>query len=145
MYHREPTYTAVVHVHAPNATSLSCLAPWSPLSALPPITPYFVMRVGQTPLIPYRHPGDPELGSLIESQPGRFRAALLANHGLVAAGPSLAAALAVTIELEEACRITLITMEHSPHLLQSAAIRDLTERYGTSWDEQVPAGLDGTD
>lgn len=48
-YRRDDATRAVVHLHARNATAVSCLPPWSARSAVPPLTPYFVMRVGQTP------------------------------------------------------------------------------------------------
>jgi len=134
MYGRDAAFQATVHVHSPYATALSCLRPWSTNSAVPPITPYFVMRVGQTPLIPYRTPGDAELGTLIAEHESTFRAVLLANHGLVVSGGSLDDAVAAAVELEDACRVTLATLGHDPVLLTPAAIHTLTERHGTAWD-----------
>lgn len=133
MYRRNPGHTAVVHVHSPHAVAMACLPPWSGLSAVPPLTPYFVMRVGRVPLVPYRAPGDPELGTLIGEQPGTFRAALMANHGQVTSGPGMAEAVAAAVELEETCRIALLTHGRSPGVLDTAAIAELTARYGTTW------------
>lgn len=140
MYGRDHTFGAVVHVHAHNAVALSCLPPWAANSAVPPITPYFIMRVGQTPLIPYRHPGHPDLRRLIAGQTLSFRAVLLANHGLVAAGSSVDEAVATAIELEQACAVTLATLGHDPVLLAGQEILELTHRYGTSWDLRTPTG-----
>ncbi|KAA9156946.1 aldolase [Amycolatopsis acidicola] len=134
MYERNPGHTATVHVHSPHAVAVACLPPWSEASALPPLTPYFVMRVGQTPLIPYRAPGDPELGTLIAGHPLAFRAALLANHGQVTSGTGLDDALTAAVELEETCRIALLTDGRAPRTLDAAAIAELTRRNGTSWD-----------
>jgi 3-dehydro-4-phosphotetronate decarboxylase len=134
MYGRDASFAATVHVHSPSALALSCLRAWSERSAVPPITPYFVMRVGQTPLIPYRAPGSADLGTLIAEHPIAFRAVLLANHGLVVSGTSVDDALAAAVELEEACRVTLATLGHDPVLLRDADIRELTDRFGTPWD-----------
>ena len=133
VYRRNPDLTAAVHVHSANATAVSCLAPWSERSAIPPITPYFVMRVGRTPLIPYRHPGDPALGTLIEELPDPFRAVLLANHGQVVAAEDLGAAVAAAVELEEACRMTLLTLGHNPRLLSDTDAAELAARSGMPW------------
>lgn len=134
MYRRDPELTATVHLHAPHATALSCLPAWADNSAVPPITPYFVMRVGQTPRIPYRAPGSPDLGRLIAQHPLRFRAVLLANHGLVASGRDLEDALQTATELEEACRLALATAGRQPELLTRGDVDELTGRYGTTWD-----------
>ncbi len=138
MYDRDPGSAATVHVHSPSAMALSCLSPWAEHSAVPPITPYFVMRVGQTPLIPYRMPGDPELGRLIAEHPRTFRGVLLANHGLVVSGRTLDDALAAAVEFEEGCRVTLATLGHAPNLLGPAAIAALTAEHGTTWDLDGP-------
>lgn len=133
MYRRDPASRAVVHVHSAQAMALSTLPAWSERSAVPPITPYFVMRVGRAPRIPYRRPGDPELGTLIDALPGAFRAVLLANHGQITAGVDLDAAVDAAVELEEACRITLLTAGRDPELLSPADIAELTSRSGTTW------------
>ena len=90
-YRRDAATRAVVHLHSPHATAVSLLAPWHERSAVRPLTPYFVMRVGQTPLVPYAPPGDARQADLIEALPFRFRAVLLQNHGPVTSGRSLAA------------------------------------------------------
>ncbi|MBB4685754.1 class II aldolase/adducin family protein [Amycolatopsis jiangsuensis] len=134
MYARNRDHTAVVHVHSPHAVAVACLPPWSETSAVPPLTPYFLMRVGQAPLIAYRAPGDPGLGALLAAPPFSFRAALLANHGQVTSGADLGDALTAAVELEETCRIVLLTDGRRPRLLDAGAIGDLTRRNGTAWD-----------
>ncbi|MGV9798106.1 class II aldolase/adducin family protein [Mycobacterium sp. NPDC003449] len=138
MYRRDPARTAVVHLHSPYAVAASCLRPWSQASALPPLTPYFVMRVGQTPRIPFRVPGDPELGALLEAHPLPFRAALLANHGPVVGGSDLDQALDGAVELEEASRITVLTDGMDRELLTPTDIETLTSRWGTDWTDVAP-------
>ncbi|MBM3715434.1 MAG: aldolase [Actinobacteria bacterium] len=135
MYARTPEHTAVVHVHSPSTVAVSCLEPWAPHSAVPPLTPYSLMRVGQVPLLEFAPPGDPAMGDLVRDCPFPFRGALLANHGAVVSGVDLPSAVDSTIELEEACRITLLTDGRERRLITPAQVRALTERWGTPWSE----------
>jgi ribulose-5-phosphate 4-epimerase/fuculose-1-phosphate aldolase len=134
-YARDGAFGAVVHVHAPAAVAASCLEPWSAVSAVPPLTPYFVMRVGQVPLIPYADPGDRSQADLIEGLAQPFRAVLLQNHGLVAAGPTLSEAVAVTLELEQTCDLWLRLGDQSFRCLRADAVRRLADRYGSPWSQ----------
>jgi len=47
IYADRPDVGAVVHLHSDAATAVACQQPWSPASAIPPLTPYFVMCAGQ--------------------------------------------------------------------------------------------------
>ncbi|CAL9601604.1 3-oxo-tetronate 4-phosphate decarboxylase [Nocardiopsis dassonvillei] len=134
MYRRVPQARAVVHLHSPHATAASCLPPWSPGSALPPVTPYLVMRVGRVPLVPYAAPGSARLAENVSALPGRFAAALLANHGSLVAAADPAAALEGAVELEEASRIVVALHGREYSVLAPEDVRELTERHGTSWD-----------
>ncbi|MEW2545948.1 class II aldolase/adducin family protein [Streptomyces sp. NPDC047002] len=133
-YRRHPDTAAVVHLHSRSATAVSCGPAWSKRSAVPPLTPYFVMRVGQTPLVPYAAPGDPGQAAAIEAMPLAFRAVLLANHGPVTSGRDLAAAVDAAIELEEVCTLLLLLPEGGRRLLAPPQIAELTARYGSDWD-----------
>ncbi|MFD7508561.1 class II aldolase/adducin family protein [Streptomyces sp. NPDC059853] len=139
LYHRDPGTTAVVHLHSAHAAAYACLPPWSERSAVPPLTPYFVMRVGQTPLVPYAEPGDVAQAVLLRELDFPFRAALLQNHGPVTAGASMAAAADAAIELEETARLLLLLNGGTPRLLTEDEARALAERYGTPW-HPAPAG-----
>ncbi|WP_261167237.1 class II aldolase/adducin family protein [Microbacterium sp. Marseille-Q6965] len=132
-YRRDAAHEAIVHVHSPQASAWSCVEPWADHSAVPPLTPYFVMRVGQTPLLPYRHPGAAELGDDIESLAWPARAVLLANHGSVVAGSSLDDAIDRAVELEEACRIALLTEGAPRRLLAPSLVHELAERWRSPW------------
>lgn len=134
LYGRVDQAGSVVHLHSPHATAASCLPAWSAASALPPITPYLVMRVGQVPLLPYAAPGSARLASNVSAQPGTFRAALLANHGSLAAGRDTAAALASAIEIEEAARLVVSLQGHEFSVLAPEEVRELTDQYGTPWE-----------
>ena len=132
-YRRDAAHRAVVHVHSPHAVALACLAPWAAHNAVPPLTPYFVMRVGQTPLLGYRHPGDPALGDDLLEAPWPLRAALLASHGAVVAGENLREAVDRATELEEACRIALLTAGSPRRELSAEQIRELARRWHSPW------------
>ncbi|PWS49943.1 aldolase [Streptomyces sp. FT05W] len=134
-YRRDDATRAVVHLHARNATAVSCLPPWSARSAVPPLTPYFVMRVGQTPLIPYAPPGDADQAEVLALLPFPLRAALLQNHGPVLAGPTMARAVDAAVELEEVSALLLSLGERSPRLLTPAEADALARTYDSPWGE----------
>ena len=80
MYEERGAAEAVVHLHSTHSVAVSCLADVDPANVLPPITAYYVMRVGTLPLVPYFRPGDPKLADAVRSLAGRHHAVLLANH-----------------------------------------------------------------
>lgn len=135
LYAKNPDHMAVVHVHSPYAVAVSCLAPWSEHSAVPPLTPYSLMRVGQVPLLSFVAPGDPAMGDLITDSPHPFRAALLANHGAVVSGEEIDRAVDSAMELEEACRITVLTDGSDRRLIHPDQVRAITSRWGMPWSE----------
>ena len=83
---------AVIHLHSTHSVAVSVLADVDPADVLPPITAYYVMRVGSLPLVPYFAPGDLQLADAVRRFAGKHHALLLANHGPVVAGSTLAAA-----------------------------------------------------
>jgi ribulose-5-phosphate 4-epimerase/fuculose-1-phosphate aldolase len=118
MYRERPGSGAVVHLHSTHSVAVSILADVDPRDVLPPLTAYYVMRVGRLPLIPYHPPGDESLAHAVALEAGRHHAVLLANHGPVVAGTSLEDAQYATEELEETARLFL--------LLRGQPIRPLT-------------------
>ena len=123
---------AVVHLHSTHAVAVSCLDPGHHHSAacvLPPLTPYFVMRVGSLPLVPYFRPGDLALAEAIRDYARGHHAVLLANHGPVVAGTSLAAATAAIEELEETAKLHLLLQGMKPRLLTPAQVREVEEAF----------------
>lgn len=132
-YRRDPTLRCVIHLHSPNAVAISCLPPHSAHSALPPITPYFVMRVGQTPLVPYAPPGSAQHGESIDALAFPFRAALLQNHGSVCAGASVAAARDSVIELEAAAEILVKLPVGGYRALTEEQARAVADAHGSFW------------
>ena len=61
MYQERANAGAVVHLHSTYSVAVSVLEDVSPEDVLPPITAYYVMRIGRLPLIPYFAPGDMKL------------------------------------------------------------------------------------
>jgi ribulose-5-phosphate 4-epimerase/fuculose-1-phosphate aldolase len=116
---------AVVHLHSTYATALSCLEGVDPDNAVPPLTPYVVMRVGQVKLIPYARPGDPRMGDMIRALDGKFTAVLLANHGPVVAGPDLLSAIHAAEELEETAKLVVTLPGKRSRLLTKEQIGEL--------------------
>lgn len=132
-YARSPEISCVVHLHSPATVAVSCLPPHSDRSALPPITPYFVMRVGQTPLLPYAHPGSPDHANHLATIDFQFRAALLRNHGAVVAGSQVSQAETAAIELEQAAAVILRLPAGRYRTLSEGQAQALAEQYGSYW------------
>ncbi len=125
MYRHRSEARAVVHLHSTYSVAVSCLADIDPADVLPPITAYYVMRVGSLPLVPYFAPGDPALGPAVEALADKHRAVLLANHGPVVAGTSLDAAMYATEELEETAKLFLLLKDRGFRPLTSEQVSNL--------------------
>lgn len=132
IYGERAESTAVVHLHSSHATAVSILRDVDPQDVLPALTAYYVMRVGRLPLVPYFAPGDPALASAVRSFASRHHAVLLANHGPVVAGTSLANAQYATEELEETARLFLMLQGHALRTLTPEQVADLRTRFNLS-------------
>ncbi|HEX2726489.1 MAG TPA: 3-oxo-tetronate 4-phosphate decarboxylase [Beijerinckiaceae bacterium] len=122
---------AVVHLHSTYATALSCLDDVDADDAIPPLTPYVVMRVGRVKLLPYARPGDPKLGDMIRALGGSHAAVLLANHGPVVAAGDLTSAVYASEELEETAKLVVILRGQRTRQLTQEQIADLVGTFGT--------------
>ena len=96
------------------------------------MTPYYLMRAGQTALVPYFRPGDPAVTDAIKGLAGRYSSVLLANHGPVVAGETLEAAVFATEELEETAKLYLLLRGLNPRYLSPEQVRDLVQVFGLS-------------
>jgi 3-dehydro-4-phosphotetronate decarboxylase len=128
-YETRPSARAVVHLHSTYSTALSCLSDTDPDDAVPPITPYVVMRVGRVPVVPYTRPGSSDVSVYIRAKAGNHAAILLGNHGPVVAGSSLEAAVFAMEELEETAKLVLLTRGLPVRRLDQDQIRDLNARF----------------
>ena len=104
-----PEAGAIVHLHSTYATAIACIAVPGETAPIPPLTPYFVMRVGRNlPIVPYYRPGDAAMEPAIHAAALTARALLLANHGPVVSGATLTDAVYAAEELEESARLSLM-------------------------------------
>jgi len=125
-YTARPEAGAVVHLHSTMATAIACLANVDADNPIPPLTPYFVMRVGRTmPVVSYYRPGDPAMEPAITAAARDARAVLLANHGPVVSGKTLTDAVYAAEELEEAAKLALLLRGADPRLLTPAQVDTL--------------------
>lgn len=129
MYDEQPRFAAVVHLHSSHAVAVSVLDDVSAEDVLPPLTAYYVMRVGRLPLVPYFAPGDSKLAEAVRGFAGRHHALLLANHGPVVAGTSLAAASDAIEELEATAKLYLLLRREPIRLLTPEQVAELRRRY----------------
>lgn len=117
---------AVVHMHSPHATALACLR--RPL----PSFHYMVAVAGgdDVPCTPYRMFGTEALSQAVAEAFAQRHACLMANHGLVAGGSSVAHAMKVAVEIEALCGIYLQALQAGdPVLLSKAEMAEVIERF----------------
>ncbi len=131
MYRERKSSAAVVHLHSTHSVAVSCLADIDPHDVLPPLTAYYIMRVGRLPLVPYFPPGDTELAEAVRPLASQHHAVLLANHGPVVAGNSLADAVYATEELEETARLFLLLRDRPVRALDAEQVAELRRRFKT--------------
>ncbi len=139
IYGADPAAACVLHTHSTHLVALTLAGVWSRDDILPPITPYYVMKVGHVPLIDYYRPGDPAAGPLIaaaiEDMRARetpIRAVMLDRLGPNVWHESPAAAMALLEELEETARLWLIS-NPKPEPLSEARIGELRRQFGAAW------------
>ncbi len=129
MYRERPRAGAVVHLHSTHSVAVSVLADVDPRDVLPPLTAYYVMRVGTLPLVPYFPPGDPALADAVAGHAGRHHAVLLANHGPVVAGRTLEAASDAVEELEATARLFMTLNGRACRCLGCDEVEALRRRF----------------
>lgn len=139
IYEADPAAGCVIHTHSTHLVALTLAGVWRREDILPPITPYFVMKVGHVPLMDYRRPGDPAVGAQVARtiEETRIRGTLIRAVMLDRLGPNVwhetpAAAMAVLEELEETARLWLMCMP-KPEPLTELQIEELRRSFGASW------------
>jgi ribulose-5-phosphate 4-epimerase/fuculose-1-phosphate aldolase len=137
IYGADPAARCVIHTHSTHLVGLTLAGVWSPDDIVPPITPYYVMKVGHVPLIPYHRPGDPAVGALVaqriaaQQAAGKpIRAVMLDRLGPNVWHGSPAEASAVLEELEETARLWLMC---KPEPLSELQIDELRTQFGAQW------------
>jgi len=139
IYAADQTASCVLHTHSTNLVALTLAGVWSQNDIVPPITPYYVMKVGHVPLVPYHRPGDPAVGDLVvqwieemKAKGKPIRAVMLDRLGPNVWHKSPAEAMAVLEELEETARLWLMT-NPKPAALSADSIEELRTSFGTIW------------
>jgi ribulose-5-phosphate 4-epimerase/fuculose-1-phosphate aldolase len=137
IYAADADARCIIHTHATHLVALTLAGVWSADDIVPPITPYFVMKVGHVPLIRYHRPGDPAVAALVTQCMARarergatIRAVMLERLGPVVWHRTPAEASAVLEELEETARLWLLT---KPASLTDAQIDELRTSFGVVW------------
>lgn len=125
LYNHRPEIGAVVHTHSVFATTMACMH-----REIPPVHYLVGFSGAKVPLAPYATFGTPELARSVVQTIGDHNAVLLANHGLVAVGGTLAAAFNVAEEIELVARIyyqALVAGE--PRLLSDDQMNEVLEKF----------------
>jgi ribulose-5-phosphate 4-epimerase/fuculose-1-phosphate aldolase len=133
----DPGTRCVIHTHSTHCVALTLGTPGEEL--LPALTPYFVMKVGHVPVIPYHRPGAPEAAEQVAQAIGRYgergtpiRAVMLERLGPNVWHDTPAAAMAVLEELEETARLWLLNKQ-SAQPLAPPLIDELRRHFGARW------------
>jgi len=137
----DPATRCVIHTHSTHCVALT-LRPGADdgeRELLPAATPYFVMKVGHVPLIPYHRPGDPLAAALVAQTITRYgqqdtpiRAVMLSRLGPNVWHDSPAAAMATLEELEETAKLLLLSTA-PPAPLTENQIDELRRTFGARW------------
>lgn len=137
IYGSDPDARCVIHTHSTHLVALTLSGVWSQDDILPPLTPYYVMKVGHVPLIPYHRPGDPAVGTLVAARISAMRnkgipirAVMLDRLGPNVWHTSPANASAVLEELEETARLYLLAR---PQALSDTQLEELRTHFGAHW------------
>ena len=139
IYEADTTARCVIHTHSTHLVALTLAGVWKPDDILPPVTPYYVMKVGHVPLIPYHRPGDPQVAERVAAAiaEGAARGVPIRAVMLDRLGPNVwhdapATASAVLEELEETARVWLAS-GRSADPLDDNQIDALRRAFGARW------------
>lgn len=132
VYDNNPDMHAVVHTHSTYLVKLTIAGVWSQDDVLPPITPYYVMKVGHIPLISYRRPGDPLVAERVKQLAASVRGVLLERLGPVVWESSVSKAAYALEELEETAKLWHLAGGNIAPL-DEAALQELREIFQVRW------------
>lgn len=132
----------VIHTHSSSCVALSLRHPGVGTELIPALTPYFVMKVGHVPVVPYHRPGAAEAAALVAKaindygrQGTPIRAVMLERLGPNVWHDTPAAAMATLEELEETARLWLgcESMPRPPMPLSDEQLQELRTVFGARW------------
>jgi ribulose-5-phosphate 4-epimerase/fuculose-1-phosphate aldolase len=133
IYAARPDVHGIVHTHSTHLVALTMLPDVNRDDVLLPITPYFVMKVGHVPMIPYRRPGDPAVIDLVVKHAAGARAVLLERLGPLVWADSVSAACFALEELEETAKLQFMLRAVSPPPLNAAQIDDIRRTFNITY------------
>jgi 3-dehydro-4-phosphotetronate decarboxylase len=129
----------VIHTHSTYCVTQSLAATPQQSELLQAITPYFVMKVGHVPLIPYHRPGDPKVAQIVADTIAKYaqagtqiRAVMLSRLGPNVWHDSPAQTMAVLEELEETAKLMHLT-KNPLASLSEPQIQELRDTFGAKW------------
>jgi ribulose-5-phosphate 4-epimerase/fuculose-1-phosphate aldolase len=130
----------VIHTHSTHCVALTLQpALHDAAELLQAITPYFVMKVGHVPLIPYHRPGDPAAAEWVAQTIQHYglagtpiRAIMLSRLGPNVWHNSPAEAMATLEELEETARLLALAAP-PPKPLSEFQLNELRQTFGARW------------
>jgi len=139
IYSADAEAACVIHTHSTHLVALTLSGVWKEGDILPPITPYYVMKVGHVPLISYHRPGEAIVGELVAEQielmhrqRTPIRAVMLERLGPNVWHGTPTGAMAALEELEETARLWLLASP-KPEPLSEEQIDQLRRHFGASW------------
>ena len=139
IYDADPGARCVIHSHSSHLVALTLVGVWQADDILPPITPYYAMKVGHVPLIPYHSPGDTQVATLVADQirsaqarKRPIRAVMIERLGPNVWHQSPSQAMALLEELEETARLWLLS-NRTAQALSDAQLAALVQRFGAPW------------
>ncbi|HEY0321767.1 MAG TPA: 3-oxo-tetronate 4-phosphate decarboxylase [Pyrinomonadaceae bacterium] len=130
VYRQRKDAQAIVHLHSTYSVALSCLESFDPNDPLPPLTPYYFMRVAPLAVLPYFRPGSQGLAEAVEDAASENHCMLLRNHGVICSGSSLGEAVDRTEELEQTARLYFILRGEKVRHLTVDEIEELKRGFG---------------
>jgi len=129
----------IIHTHSTYCVALTLSSSAEMQELLPPLTPYFVMKVGHVPLIPYHRPGDPGAAKVVADVILKYknsgtpvRAVMLERLGPNVWHDSPSTAMATLEELEETAKLWQFSSGEA-HTLTNDRIEELRQTFGVFW------------
>ena len=139
IYSSAPQAMCVIHTHSSFLVDLTLRGVWTREDIVPAITPYYVMKVGHVPLVPYFPPGDTRVADYVErlikaaSDKGLpLRAVMCDRLGPQVWNETPSSAMATLEELEETAKLWLRgNMSAQP--LSATEIEELRQQFKVKW------------
>ncbi len=129
----------VIHTHSSYLVDLTLRGVWCTQDIVPAITPYYVMKVGHVPLVPYFPPGDVRVADCVErlildaaERELPLRAVMCERLGPQVWNDTPSSAMATLEELEETAKLWLRGNQTAVPL-SDAQIEELRQQFKVKW------------